>query len=145
MAKTKTKNPLVVNMACNGDVQCPVCDVFFNLYCLVAINWDGKCPNCRSEIEIDQDAIELSCAIRSRLNKEQKQLEGMILRRVQWHLDVPVCRILSGIRAHVAALGLKERMWLFYQLGADTAEELVEIMRELTKLRCKHKRRLKTA
>ena len=67
-----------------------------------------------------------------------------IIKRVQWHLAVPVCSILAGIKAHVAAISMKERFWLFYHLGCETAEELALIMRELIRLRAKHKRPLKT-
>ena len=116
-------------MTSDGDIQCPVCDIYFNLYPLIAINWDGKCPNCRSEIEVDQDTIELSCAIRCRLNREEQQKDGRILHRMQWHLDLPVCEILKGIKTHVAALSMKERFWLFYHLGCESAEDLVLIMK----------------
>lgn len=67
-----------------------------------------------------------------------------IIKRVQWHLDVPVCRILAGVKNHIAALSLKERMWLFCHIGGDTPDELALIMWELIRLRAKHKRPLKT-
>lgn len=66
------------------------------------------------------------------------------IKRVKWHLDIPVCSILAGIKAHVAAISMKERFWLFYHLGCETAEDLVLIMWQLIRLRRKHKRRLKT-
>ena len=134
----KKSIPKVVNMSCKGGVQCPICYALFG-------PTEGKtytagitnCPWCNKRIEIDWATADYGNAIISGRDVN-------VIRRVQWHLDVPVCRILSGIRAHVAALSMKERFWLYYHLGCETTEELVLIMRELIRLRRKHKRPLKT-
>ena len=133
-------------MSCEGEIQCPICYALFRppegeTYTAGTTN----CPWCNKKIEIDWATADCGNAIMSGRAVSKSTLDDVgVIRRVQWHLDVPVCGILSGIRAHIAALSLKERMWLFYQLGAETAEELAEIMRELIRLRSKHKRRLKT-
>jgi len=133
-------------MSCDGDVQCPVCYALFRPP-------EGKkygagttnCPWCNKRIEIDWATADVGNAIisgRFRGNKSDDDAE--IIKRVHWHLDLPVCRILSGIKAHIAACSLKERFWLYYHLGGETVDELALIMRELIRLRRKHKRRLKT-
>jgi len=48
--------------------------------------------------------------------------------RVQWHLDVPVCRILRGLKTHLAVIGLGERWRLCLYFGVDSAEKLVKQM-----------------
>ena len=133
-------------MSCEGEVQCPLC------YALFAMP-DGQvykagimeCPWCHEKIEICRDTAEVGNAIIVGWPISlQKPLDNVsIIKRVQWHLDIPVCRILAGIKAHVAAINIAERFWLFYHLGCETAEDLVRIMWELIRLRRKHKRPLK--
>jgi hypothetical protein len=48
--------------------------------------------------------------------------------RVQWHLDVPVCRILRGLKTHLAVISLSERWRLCWYFGVDSAEALVRQM-----------------
>jgi len=68
-----------------------------------------------------------------------------IIKRVQWHLGVPACKILEGVKNHVAAISYNERWFLFYWLGCKSAEELVALMWALIRLRRKHKRSSKAA
>lgn len=147
MTRTKNKIPMVVNMSCEGEVQCPLCNEFFSLSLFMPQDCTSdffECPSCLQTIGVEKDTIQLSKEIATRRKGETNVIEDInVIKRVQWHLDVPVCRILSGIKAHVAALSLKERMWLFYQLGGETEDELALIMRELIRLRRKHKRPLK--
>ena len=145
MGKTKNKIPMVVNMVCDGEVQCPLCYASFSM----PGGQDYKagimdCPWCHKKIEIDPNTADIGNAIINGRAVSNRTLEGVnVIKRVQWHLDVPVCRILAGIKNHIAALGLRERMWLSYHLGCETAEELALIMWGLIRLRAKHKRRLK--
>jgi len=62
-----------------------------------------------------------------------------VIKRVQWHLDIPVCGILEGVRTHIAAISYNERWLLFYWLDCKSAEELVKLMWALIRLRRKHK------
>lgn len=51
-----------------------------------------------------------------------------VIKRVQWHLDIPVCRILAGLKIHIVTISFKERLRLFYWLGCESAEELIDLM-----------------
>jgi len=57
--------------------------------------------------------------------------------RVAWHLTVPACRILTGLKTHISLLGLKERWYLCNVFRCETARQLERIMWELVKLRKK--------
>ena len=48
--------------------------------------------------------------------------------RVQWHLEVPVCRILRGLKTHLAVINLGERWRLCWYFGVETTEVLVKQM-----------------
>jgi len=141
------KGAKVVNMSCEGEIQCPICYASFTVpYGQAYTAGVMDCPLCHKKIEIDTDTAEIGNAIingRAVFNRTIKDVD--VIKRVQWHLDVPVCRILAGIKTHIAALGLKERFWLFYQLGGESADELVNIMWQLIRLQRKHKRSLKAA
>ena len=147
MKKQKKKIPFVANMSCEGQVQCPLCYGLFTMP-------DGQdyragimeCPWCHKKIDIGRDTAEMGNAIIAGRAISTKTLDHVsIIKRVQWHLDVPVCSILAGIKAHVAAISINERFWLFYHLGCETAEDLVRIIWELIRLRRKHKRSLNAA
>ena len=141
----KKKIPLVANMSCKGEIQCPLCYSLFTMpggqdYRAGIM----ECPWCHKKIEICKDTAEVGNAIiAGRVISKHAIDDVKVIRRIQWHLDIPVCSILAGIKAHVAAISIAERFWLFYQLGCETAEDLVLIMRQLIRLRTKHKRRLK--
>ena len=49
-------------------------------------------------------------------------------KQILWHLSVPVCRTLSGIKIHIATISLRERWDLCYILGCSSAESLVKRM-----------------
>lgn len=55
--------------------------------------------------------------------------------RIIWHLDVPVCRILSGLRTHLRIIGLTEMWKLCYALKCDTPEKLAAVMWDMIKKR----------
>lgn len=57
--------------------------------------------------------------------------------RVAWHLTVPVCRILRGLKTHLSLLSLKERGRLCYLFRCETVKQLERVMWELIKLRKK--------
>ena len=44
--------------------------------------------------------------------------------RVKWHLSIPVCRTLSGLRIHLRHTGLYERQWLCWYFMCDSMDEL---------------------
>lgn len=44
--------------------------------------------------------------------------------RVEWHLSIPVCRTLSGLRRHLTYTGLYERQRLCWYFMCDSMQEL---------------------
>ena len=48
--------------------------------------------------------------------------------RVQWHLDVPVCRILRGLKIHLTFVSLGERWRLCWYFDVETTEALAKQM-----------------
>jgi len=66
------------------------------------------------------------------LRKAKKMLSR---ERIIWHLDTPVCRILSGLRIHLWAMGLSEMWELCYALGCDSPEKLLAAMWDMIKKR----------
>jgi len=46
--------------------------------------------------------------------------------KLAWHLSVPMCRILSGLKTHVSMLGLEEQWRLMYYLKCDSVKMLVK-------------------
>lgn len=139
------KGAKVVNMNREGEIQCPLCFKFFNIVGKESLTGTVECVYCGQTIGFDHSSLELAYTIAAWSTPESFKIEDVIIKRVQWHLDVPVCRILAGLKIHIAALGLKERMWLFYLLGCETADELANIMWQLIRLQKKHKRSLKAA
>lgn len=55
--------------------------------------------------------------------------------RIIWHLDVPVCRILSGLRIHLWAMDVQEMWQLCYAFKCDTPEKLLHVMWDMIKKR----------
>jgi hypothetical protein len=53
--------------------------------------------------------------------------------RIIWHLSVPVCEIMSGVRTHIRHLGLCEVWKLCYALRCRTPDELPAVMWKLIK------------
>ena len=48
--------------------------------------------------------------------------------RIAWHLDIPVCRVLMGVKAHIKAIGYLEAWRLCYTLRCDSLELLEKAM-----------------
>jgi len=48
--------------------------------------------------------------------------------RIKWHLNVPVCRTLGGLKIHLAAISLAERWKLIYAFGAGDLKRLIKKM-----------------
>lgn len=88
-------------------------------------------------IGVDKDTVQMSDEI------ESKRRDIDVIKRIQYHLDTPVCRILSGIKTHLTTIGIKELSFLYWNLGGESIDELAEIIRGLIHLRRKHKRPLK--
>jgi len=55
--------------------------------------------------------------------------------RIIWHLDVPVCRTLTGLRIHLKVIGLAELWHLCYALKCDSLEKLAAVMWDVIKKR----------
>ena len=53
--------------------------------------------------------------------------------RLMWHLTVPVCRTLYGLKIHIATISLCERWQLCYLFGVNEAPELVRILWNMIK------------
>ena len=54
--------------------------------------------------------------------------ESQKRKRIEWHLDVPVCRILRGLKIHLSVINLSELWRLCYWLNCDSAESLCKTM-----------------
>jgi len=71
---------------------------------------------------------------------------GTGIERVDWHLDVPVCEMLSGLKIHLACCGMAERWHLCFILRCTTTEQLCKEMWARIKARKKdHKKAHKKA
>ena len=57
--------------------------------------------------------------------------------RLDWHLDVPVCRTLGGLVTHLSLIGLSEVQRLCYELRCDGLLELTKKMWAMEKGRRK--------
>jgi len=55
--------------------------------------------------------------------------------RIIWHLDTPVCEIMSGVRIHIKVIGLRKMWELCYALRCDSPEVLVARMWNMIKKR----------
>ena len=62
-------------------------------------------------------------------------IEELTRERLIWHLETPVCRIMSGVRTHVLHLSLKELWALCYALKCDSAEQLTAVMWDMIQKR----------
>lgn len=51
------------------------------------------------------------------------------------HLDTPVCEIMSGVRIHLQAIGLRRTWELCYALHSGTPEKLAAVMWDMIKKR----------
>jgi len=51
-----------------------------------------------------------------------------IAERIKWHLSIPACQTLSGLRIHLVTIGLSERWKLMSWLRCDDAESLIKRM-----------------
>jgi hypothetical protein len=60
---------------------------------------------------------------------------------ILWHLDVPVCQILGGVREHIKAIGLKWAWQLCFALKCDGLDALTEKLWSMIKRRKRIKRR----
>jgi len=58
-------------------------------------------------------------------------------KRIQWHLDVPVCRTLRGLRTHLGFINMGELWQLAYHLECDSVESLTKKMWAMIKGRKK--------
>jgi len=58
--------------------------------------------------------------------------------RIQWHLDVPVCRILIGLKIHLATIGICEIWQLCWHLKCQSIEELTKKMWAMIKAKRKN-------
>jgi hypothetical protein len=56
-----------------------------------------------------------------------------IVERIKWHLEVPCCRTLTGLRIHLAAIGLSEAWHLLWWLRCDSFEALERKMWRLVR------------
>ena len=79
---------------------------------------------------------------RSKSDKDRLQQRDEIVteqehNRVEWHLDVPACRTLRGLKIHIDTIGLREAWWLCYQCNCDSLKQLVAVMWQLIRLRRK--------
>lgn len=70
-------------------------------------------------------------------NRELKMAKTLTRERIIWHLDTPVCEIMSGVRTHVQFLNLKEMWGLCYALKCDSPEELAVVMWKMIQKRRK--------
>jgi len=140
--------PMVVNMSCEGQIQCPLCNELFSLKLFLpeeCISDSFECPACLQMISIDKNTVQVGNAIANRRGFEKQINEDVnIIKRVQWHLDVPVCRILAGIKIHLTTISIKELFFLYWNLGGESIDDLALIIWQLIRLRRKHKRPLKT-
>ena len=57
--------------------------------------------------------------------------------RLEWHLDVPVCRTLRGLATHLSLIGLGQVQQLSYELDCDGLMSLTKKMWAMEKGRRK--------
>jgi len=101
-----------------------------------------RCPKCgrfyKEEVICNycQDVMVVS----ARKQPGQKILidylcHSRVKERVKWHLEVPVCRILRGLKIHLATISLSERWQLCYYLKCSSVEGLCKTMWAMIKAR----------
>lgn len=59
----------------------------------------------------------------------------MTQERIKWHLDVPVCRTLTGLRIHLGIISLGELNGLCFLLKCDSIAALTVKMWDTIKLK----------
>lgn len=47
---------------------------------------------------------------------------------IEWHLNIPICRVLCGLKTHLSVIGLKRSWQLCYQLQVSSLDELTNKM-----------------
>jgi len=62
-------------------------------------------------------------------------MEQIADNKLEWHLDVPVCRTLRGLAIHLSLIGLGEVQRLCYELRCEGLIELTKQMWAMEKNR----------
>jgi hypothetical protein len=55
--------------------------------------------------------------------------------RIMWHLDVPICRILHGLKIHLATISMNELWQLCYTMKCEVPAHLLDIMWDMIQKR----------
>ena len=49
-------------------------------------------------------------------------MTGQVADRIIWHVKIPVCETLRGVKEHLKAIGMRDGNWLAYYLKCDLDE-----------------------